>query len=126
LIASEESLADLNQRIQASGGNPIYMDRFRPNIILRGGAAYEEDTWGTIQIGEVGIEVVKPCIRCPIPQVDQTSGIKGKEPIKTLLSYRKVSRTEVIFAQKAVPLNQGVVSVGDKVEVFSTKDAPVF
>ncbi len=124
LIVSEESLADLNQRIQASGGNPVSMSRFRPNIVVRGVRPYEEDTWREIRLGEVGVEVVKPCIRCPIPQVDQTSGIKGKEPTKTLLTYRRISRTEVIFAQKASPLNQGKVGIGDRVEVVTTKDAP--
>lgn len=124
LIASEESLADLNERIQADGGNPVPMDRFRPNIVVKGVQPYAEDTWGQIRVGEVGIEVIKPCIRCPIPQVDQSSGVKGKEPIKTLLSYRRVSRTEVIFAQKAFPLNHGAVSIGDKVEVVSTKTGP--
>lgn len=124
LIASEESLEDLNQRIQANGGNPVPMDRFRPNIVVKGVEPYVEDTWGQIQVSEVSIEMVKPCIRCPIPQIDQNSGVKGKEPVKTLLGYRRVSRTEVIFAQKGVPLNQGVISEGDVVEVTSTKEAP--
>lgn len=124
LIVSEESLEDLNKRIQANGGNSVPMDRFRPNIVVKGVKPYEEDTWERIRVGEVGVGVVKPCIRCPIPQVDQTSGIKGKEPIKTLYSYRRVSRKDVVFAQKAVPLNRGTIYNRDSVKVLSIKAPP--
>ena len=124
LIASEESLEDLNRRIEANGGNSVQMDRFRPNIVVKGVRPYEEDTWGQIRVGEVDVEVVKPCIRCPIPQVDQSIGVKGKEPIKTLYSYRRVSKKDVVFAQKAVPLSRGTIYRGDTVEVLSTKAPP--
>lgn len=124
LIASEESLQDLNKRIQANGGEIVPMDRFRPNIVVKGVEPYAEDTWGQVEINGVGLSVVKPCIRCPIPQVNQETGKKGKEPIKTLYSYRRVSRTEVIFAQKAVHTSQGEIGVGDEVVVKETKAPP--
>jgi uncharacterized protein len=125
LIASVDSLKDLNERIQANGGQPVPMDRFRPNIVVDGGEPYAEDTWKQIQIGEVDFDVVKPCVRCPIPQIDQSTAIKGKEPTKTLLSYRRVARTEVIFAQKAVHKNTGIVKVGDQIQVNERKDKPI-
>jgi len=125
LIASEESLQDLNERIQANGGESIPMDRFRPNIVVSGIKPYAEDQWGQVVINGVELRVVKPCIRCPIPQVNQETGVKGKEPIRTLYNYRRVSKKDVIFAQKAVHTSQGQISVGDKVIVTETKDPPL-
>lgn len=126
LIVSQESLQDLNERIVANDGQPVPMNRFRPNIVVEGCEPYAEDRWGRIKIGEVEFDVVKPCIRCPIPQVDQATSVKGKEPIKTLYTYRKVSKKDVIFAQKAVNLNVGELVVGQDVEVFNGKELPTF
>jgi uncharacterized protein YcbX len=85
LVLSEESLADLNQRMPA----PLPMDRFRPNIVLRGGAPYVEDTLDEFRIGGVRFTGTTLCIRCPIPTTDQRTADRGKEPLKTLATYRK-------------------------------------
>ncbi len=125
LIVSEESLEDLNEKIAANGGQEISMDRFRPNIVVNGCAAFAEDSWAKVTIGEVDFDVVRPCIRCPIPTIDQKNSQRGKEPLKTLASYRKVAlggkKSGVIFAQKAVHLNSGLIAVGDEVNVLKTK-----
>ncbi len=115
LLASEASLADLSIRAQ----QPIPMDRFRPNLIVRGGAAYAEDTWREILIGGIRFEIVKPCTRCVITTVDQVSGERvNNEPLATLARYRRW-RGKAIFAQNAIARGAGTLHLGAEVQVES-------
>ena len=71
----------------------IPMDRFRPNLALRGLKAYDEDFISTISIGAADWPAfVKPCARCLIPAIDQTSGACGakwpNEPLDTKVGCR--------------------------------------
>ena len=115
LIASEASLADLNARIVANGSQPIPMNRFRPNLVIAGCAAYAEDRLGEIVIGEAVFRAVKPCIRCQVTTTDQASGdVRGPEPLKTLATYRD-STNGVMFGMNLIPVKLGTVRVGDLV-----------
>jgi uncharacterized protein len=69
LLASEESLQDLNSKLQ----QPIGMERFRPNIVVSGLGAWSEDLWTKVCINDKVFRVVKPCARCQIPTIDQVS-----------------------------------------------------
>ena len=87
LVLSEESVADLAQRMGLAGRLPI--DRFRPNIVLRGLSAYEEDYVDTLEVDGVRLKLVKPCTRCTIPEVDQATGaVSPLSPLQTLQQYR--------------------------------------
>ena len=110
LIISEESLADLNSRLT----DPLPMNRFRPNLVVAGGEPYGEDGWGRIVIGKIGLQVVKSCARCLVTTTDQGTGERGKEPLRTLASYRKVG-DEVMFGQNVVHHNTGHLRIGDSV-----------
>ena len=88
LLASVESLADLNTRLD----EPVLMNRFRPNIVVAGGRGYEEDEWRAVRVNAVRLDLVKPCARCKTTTVDQTSGAVGKEPLSTLTKYRRTER----------------------------------
>ncbi len=88
LICSVASLADLNSRLLAKGKSAVTLDRFRPNIVLDGVTAFEEDYIDHLTIGEAQVRVVKPCIRCAVPNVDPMTGIAGAEPGITLAEYR--------------------------------------
>jgi uncharacterized protein YcbX len=70
LWTSVESLVELNKVLAAE----IPMDRFRPNIVTKGLAAYMEDYARKIKIGELVARVSRPCARCPIPNIDQSTG----------------------------------------------------
>ena len=74
LVASEGSLAELNARLAAAGHAAVGIERFRPNIVLAGIEAHDEDRVDTLHIatgeGEVQLRPVKPCARCPIPDID--------------------------------------------------------
>jgi len=112
LLATEASLADLNARL----ASPVPMDRFRPNIVISGGEPWAEDGWERIRLGTIRFDVVKPCARCVITTVDQETGAIGKEPLKTLSTFRKVE-TKVLFGQNMVHRNRGHLRIGAPVEI---------
>lgn len=114
LVASREGLDELNRRLQARGAAPATMSRFRPNIVIEGdGTALDphaedyldEITFDTEQ-GPVRLKLVKPCARCPIPNVDPATGEPGHEPGDTLSTYRQDARLEgaVTFGMNAIVL----------------------
>jgi uncharacterized protein YcbX len=103
LVASEASLADLNRRLQARGIAPVDMDRFRPNIVLDGVDAFEEDFARDMRFGDCELELVKPCVRCTVPSVDPARGEQGTEPGDTLALYRdKPAAGGVTFGVNAI------------------------
>jgi uncharacterized protein len=110
LLLSEESLADLNRRL----GTPLPMNRFRPNLVVAGAEPYAEDRWERLVIGNIRFRVVKPCDRCLITTTDQATAQRGKEPLQTLATYRKVGG-EVMFGQNVVHEETGRLSVGEAV-----------
>jgi uncharacterized protein len=107
LLISEESLADLNARLP----RPLPMNRFRPNLVIRGGGAYLEDALRAFRLGEIEFCVVKPCGRCVVTTTDQETTERGVEPLRTLATYRKLGG-EVMFGQNVVHLGTGRLSVG--------------
>lgn len=119
LIASEESLDELNRHLVARGKEAVPMGRFRPNIVVRGTGAFEEDSWSVIQSGDVTIDVVKPCARCVLTTVDPASGTvpDTAEPLATLNTFRKVNG-KVMFAQNAVHHAPGTLKVGAPIEIL--------
>ena len=88
LVISEASLADLNQRLAAQGRAALPMNRFRPNVVIAGIEAFEEDYAAAIRIGEACLKPVKPCARCPMPSIDQETGRFGPDPLDILQTYR--------------------------------------
>ncbi|GGF23967.1 MOSC domain-containing protein [Echinicola rosea] len=112
LLISQASLDDLNQRLEQA----VPMERFRPNIVISGCEAFEEDGWKRLQIGKHLFQVTKPCARCVMTTVDQQTGVKGKEPLKTLSKYRLRDK-KVLFGQNLIALEKGEVKTGDPVNV---------
>lgn len=113
LLLNMKSLEELNRRLMT----PVGMERFRGNLIIDGNEPYEEDSWKRIRVGEIEFDVVKPCSRCVMTTVDPKQGTKSKEPLSTLSTYRK-NKFGVCFGQNLVHLNQGVLRVGDVVEIL--------
>ncbi|MCO6010125.1 MOSC domain-containing protein [Actinoallomurus purpureus] len=119
LVTSVESLEELNSRL----GEPLPMNRFRPNIVIEGLGAWGEDSVRFLRIGDVELELVKPCTRCVITTTDQETAVKGREPLRTLASYRTRTLPDgergVVFGQNAIPRTLGTITVGDGVTVLS-------
>jgi uncharacterized protein YcbX len=115
LVASQASLDDLNARLAASGKPAVTMERFRPNVVVVGDAEpYAEDRWGRVRVGDVALDLVKPCARCVVTTIDPDTARGGAEPLRTLSEYRKVG-SKVMFAQNALVRATGRVRVGDRV-----------
>jgi uncharacterized protein YcbX len=84
LVCNEASLADLNVRMP----EPIPMERFRPNIVLTGLSAFEEDRIDVLQMGSIELRLVKPCTRCVITTTDQRTGERSTNPLPVLRTFR--------------------------------------
>ncbi len=118
LLIGSASLSNLNSRLKARN-HPVGMtwDRFRPSVVIETNEPFIEDSWKGFRMGESLFEVVKPCSRCVVTTIDQNSGLKAKEPLKTLATFRTIDN-EVMFGQNVVCNDiRGALNVGD--EVFS-------
>jgi uncharacterized protein len=105
LIIGEESMKDLNKKIIE---NPSTIEdtnysirRFRANFIFSGGHPYQEDEFSDFKIGYVDFIGVKPCARCVLITRDPDTGMKAKEPLATLSTYRQVGH-KVLFGQNVL------------------------
>jgi uncharacterized protein YcbX len=101
---------------------PIDATTFRPNLVVEGAEAFEEDTWSTIVVGDVRLELVKPCARCAVVDVDPTSGARRGDVLTALAALRKSGR-KVFFGQNAVVRGTGTIAVGDLVRVLARRDS---
>ena len=129
MVLGEASLADLNSRLETR----LPMNRFRPNLVVSGSEAFAEDNWTRIRIGDAVFRSTKPCERCAITTVDPAMGrFDGKEPLKTLASYRMaktvipegyeslgVGANAVLFGQNLIAETPGVtIKARDQVEIL--------
>lgn len=119
-LTSIESLAELNGRLPS----PVEMSRFRPNLVVEGlTGPYEEDLWRSVRIGDLVLDVVKPCgHQCGVPNVDQETGERGVEPLRTLATYRRHDGN-ICFGQNLAQRGPGVLRRGKPVEVLETGPA---
>ena len=115
LVCSEASLQDLNGRLAAVGHAAVGIERFRPNVVLAGGQPHDEDRLDMIRLedgdAEVHLQPVKPCARCPIPDVDPATGETGTAVGATLRTYRQDKRLggAITFGMNAI-VRQGAGS----------------
>ncbi|KAJ5662704.1 hypothetical protein N7462_011630 [Penicillium macrosclerotiorum] len=142
LIASEASLTELNSRLRDADADPITIERFRPNIIVRGEKAWVEDSWKTVRIRTLSrkadsreackqkiisqvpldLDIVARCARCQVPNVHPDTAMKHKkQPWNTLMSYRRVDegiKYKPCFGMLAAPRSEGTIEVGMRLEVL--------
>lgn len=103
LVVGQASLDDLNRRLTSQGFPAVPMNRFRPNLVLDGLEAHDEDHLATIAFGDLVLRPVKPCVRCEITTTDQASGARNLEPLRTLTTYRRDDRLAgVTFGMNAI------------------------
>jgi uncharacterized protein YcbX len=141
LIASQSSLQELNLRLTGKGEDAITVERFRPNIIIKGDVPWSEDSWKTVRINgspsllgsftggnrdALDIDVAARCARCQVPNVNPDTAVKHKkEPWDTLMSYRRVDKGmkyKPCFGMLCCPRNEGEIAVGMRFEVLEMTD----
>ena len=116
LVCNRDSLAALQERLP----HALPMTRFRPNVVLDGLEAFAEDSIDELQIGAVTLRLVKPCTRCGVTGIDQTSGERANEPLTTLREFRYDPKLKgVTFGWNAVIAHGAGLDlrVGDAVTV---------
>ncbi|MET7968381.1 MOSC N-terminal beta barrel domain-containing protein [Micromonospora sp. NPDC005305] len=128
LLASTASLDALNDWLLESGSTewPLPMTRFRPNLVVGGAAPWAEAGWvgRRIRIGGAVFQGVGECDRCVVATIDQETGERGREPLRTLAARRNVGQKLLFGLQMVVRADPdgssrdgATISVGDTVEV---------
>jgi len=123
LLTTRESLAALNDWILEGprfAEGPVPMTRFRPSVVVTGAAAWAEDGWQRLRIGDVTFRVAKGCDRCVFTTIDPDTAVKGKEPLVTLARHRRWDG-KVWFGVQLIPddLQPGAqITVGAPVTVL--------
>jgi uncharacterized protein YcbX len=144
-VASEASLNDLNKRLaKIPGADPLTVERFRPNIIVRGrdDHPWEEDTWKRVRITtnlpdremlfKLDLDVVARCARCQVPNVNPDTAEKHpKQPWDELMKFRRVdkggpAKWKPCFGMLCVPKNEGLLMIGSTLEVLETTDKHLY
>lgn len=129
LVLTQAAVDGLNERLAAAGHRAVGIERFRPNIVLAGLPAHEEDRLQRIGVGadeDVRLAMVKPCARCPIPNIDPATGEPSPEVLATLHLYRRNAQLQgaVTFGMNAIVLRgtDQTLRVGQPVTVAPRAD----
>jgi uncharacterized protein YcbX len=113
LLIGQASLDDLNSRLTS----PLPMNRFRPNIVFTGGLPFQEDSMGSFKVNDMQFYGVKLCGRCVVTTTNQDTAERGKEPLKTLATYRTINN-KVCFGQNIIGEGNGDIRVGDILKIL--------
>jgi len=105
LLVSMASLNDLNQRLKTKSLPAVTMERFRPNIVIAGGALepWAEERWKRVRIGRVEFWVWQSCARCEMVTIDNQTLKRNKEPLAALAAYRKRPHGAINFGMHLIP-----------------------
>lgn len=119
LVANQQSLDALNQQLQAAGEGPVGMDRFRPNIVIKGLPAFSEHQTKQLKHPNYTITHCYPCERCIITTIDQKSAIKNPrlEPFNSLKGINSLEGAgkKPVFGENAVLAEGGgLIRLGDE------------
>lgn len=113
LIVAASNIDLLNSKLDM----PVNMDRFRPNIVIDGLPPHGEDQIESIIINDIQIDLVKPCSRCSIPSIHQTSGIKRPDILRALLPYRQIGK-KIYFGMNGIHKKCGLINTSDKIQII--------
>jgi uncharacterized protein len=113
LVCTSAAMDELNARLLALGGPAVGIERFRPNIVLDGAPAHDEDHWHEMDVLHTpdthravlaSLRLVKPCARCPIPNIDPATASSHPAVGDALQAYRQDARVNgaVTFGMNAI------------------------
>ena len=126
LVLNQASVDALNHKLVAAGHAPVGAERFRPNLLIEGWAAHDEDRVLDLHMqalhateASITLRLVKPCTRCAIPNIDPATALSHPAVVDTLRSYRKDDRVQggITFGMNAIVLSgvDQVLRVGQTV-----------
>jgi len=121
LVANEASLDALNEELKSRDQARVPMDRFRPNIIVRGLEPFSEHQIAGFRTDNYGLKFCHACERCVVTTINQDTAERdpGKQPFNTLKEINPVpgkQKPAPAFGQNAI-LEHGDradISVGDR------------
>ncbi|MET7877711.1 MOSC N-terminal beta barrel domain-containing protein [Micromonospora profundi] len=118
LLANTASLDALNGWLAEAGEQAVPMARFRPNLVVDEAPAWAEDDWAgrPVRIGDLLMRAAGPCDRCVVTTTDQETGVRTKEPLRTLGRHRNI-RQKLLFGLHLVPVDSGPLHVGDPIVI---------
>ncbi|WP_312241670.1 YcbX family protein [Pantoea sp.] len=121
LLVNDASLHDLQQRTSAS----VRMEQFRPNLVVTGAPAWDEDSWAQVSLGDITFEAPKPCSRCVFTTVSPEQGRKhpAGEPLTTLQRFRTAldGSGDIDFGLNLIARGSGIIRIGDEMKVLRRK-----
>lgn len=112
LIIGQSSLDELNSKL----AEPVSIDRFRPNMVFSSGPPHIEDDWNHFTINAIDFFGVKTCGRCVVTTIDQQTSIAGKEPLRTLATYRTFDN-KIKFGMNLLHKGTGTIKLGEAISV---------
>jgi uncharacterized protein YcbX len=118
LVTTSASIVAVSRRLERS----VDATSFRPNLVVDGAEPFEEDVWTRIAIGDVELELVKPCARCSMVDVDPAHGSRRGDVLAALAKFR-TARNKVFFGQNAIPRVLGELALGQPVRVLAARTA---
>lgn len=123
LLTNEASMEDLRLRMaqnEPATGERVEMDRFRTNVLVTGLPAWDEDLMARFQLGDLQFRGPKLCERCKVTTVDPENPDFGKEPLRTLATFRRRDN-KVWFGLNAIPDGEGVLRKGDPLRILERR-----
>jgi uncharacterized protein YcbX len=126
LVTNEASLDALNTKLREKGEAAVPMNRFRPNIVVRGLPAFAEHSTSLLRGDHCELKLRYPCERCIVTTIDQHTAVKNPafEPYRSLAELNPAPgrASKPAFGQNATLANTGpvTVGVGDRLRVVQT------
>ncbi|SFM90623.1 hypothetical protein SAMN05216516_101231 [Izhakiella capsodis] len=126
LLINDSSFRYLQNKVPAG----IKIEQFRPNLVVTGAAAWDEDSWASIRISDVVFDVAKPCGRCILTTVSTERGRQHPdgEPLATLQTFRSAADNsgDIDFGLNLVARNSGILRVGDEMQVLTRQSPRIY
>lgn len=123
LMTSQASLQAVNQQLQKARLESVSIERFRPNIVMEGVAAFEEHKIHTLQHADYAFKHCYPCQRCVMPTVNIETGVRHsqQQPFSLVADINPMpdNAKAPAFGENAILLrgDQAVIRVGDQLDI---------